>query len=258
MSRSSSEDELAFERLLLGAGVAEAVPAEQTEAALLRFTAGVAALQTGALGAAAMAGSTASGLSPNRWTRLLTASQWLALGAVAGGVATFAWFRLAPPPVHASRAPVVVTEQAAAAPTAVLAERAAPSSHTAVTVAAAATSSEPAPTTLPQTARAGRAPRATPAQPAFATSSADLAAEVAALDGVRTAISIGGLRDAELGLASYRGRFTRGSLRSEAEVLALELLVAQGRTQAAALAAKRFVEQHPRDPQVARVRALVE
>ena len=86
----------------------------------------------------------------------------------------------------------------------------------------------------------------------------DLAAEVTTLDGVRTALSIGALSDAERQLTGYRRRFTHGALRSEAEVLALELLVAQGRKQAAAQAADRFISEHPRDPQIARVRDLAE
>jgi outer membrane protein assembly factor BamD (BamD/ComL family) len=85
-----------------------------------------------------------------------------------------------------------------------------------------------------------------------------LAAEVAALDGIRTALAIGAWSDADLQLSRYRQNFPDGALRSEAEVLALEALVAQGRKQAAAVAAERFIAQHPRDPQVARVRAFTQ
>jgi outer membrane protein assembly factor BamD (BamD/ComL family) len=81
---------------------------------------------------------------------------------------------------------------------------------------------------------------------------------VAALDGIRTALSMGAWSDAEQQLARYRKTFAEGALRTEAEVLAIETLRAQGREEAAAGAAERFIAQHPRDPQVARVRALTE
>jgi outer membrane protein assembly factor BamD (BamD/ComL family) len=96
--------------------------------------------------------------------------------------------------------------------------------------------------------------------PARATAklASDLAAEVTALDGIRTALAIGALADAEQQLLAYRRNFARGALRSEAEVLAIDVLAAQGRHQAAASAAERFILQHPRDPQAARVRAFLE
>jgi hypothetical protein len=239
------EDELAFEQLMLGAGRAEAVPQERTETALLRFAAGIAALQGGVGGAAAAAGP-AAGLAARPWARLVAAGKWLALGIVAGGVATFAWLRpTTPPPGPSSPVAAVV---APAAPPALAAAPPQPAKAT-----------EPLPvSTLLETARGQRvSSAATSAQPAVKPGP-DLAAEVAALDGIRTAISIGALRDADLKLASYRRKFAQGALRSEAEVLALEVLVAQGNTPAAARAAERFISQHPRDPQLARVRALVE
>jgi outer membrane protein assembly factor BamD (BamD/ComL family) len=84
-----------------------------------------------------------------------------------------------------------------------------------------------------------------------------LAAEVAALDGIRTALSMGALADAERQLLAYRRNFAGGALLREVEVLGIELLTAQGRHEAAASAAERFILQHPRDPQVARVRAFL-
>jgi hypothetical protein len=235
-------EDAAFERLLLGAGRADALRHEQAEAALVRFTAGLAALQ-GGVGAAVAAGA-APGWSRDAWLRFVAAAKWVALGALAGTVATWAWLRPTPPLAKA----VPTTGSASSAIVALP-----PPTGTAPIIASPPLPVAPAASEGPSRAGAVRAgPRAS------ATSISNLSAEVSTLDGVRTALSIGALHDAELQLAGYRRNFARGALRSEAEVLALELLVAQGRTQAAARAAERFVAQHPRDPQVARVRALVE
>lgn len=246
MSRDNAlDDELAFEQLLLGAGIADALPHERTEAALLRFTAGVAALQGGVVDAAAV-GAPVTGLATSGWARLATAGKWLALGAVAGGVATFAWLRQPTPAPGASSAPVAAA--VAQAPLAPPAAAAIP----------LATKANLPPTAPLESARSPSVASLGPSRPPNVKSTPDLAAEVLALDGIRTALSIGALRDAEQKLTSYRRHFAQGALRSEAEVLALEVLVAQGRTQAAERAAERFISLHPRDPQVARVRALVE
>jgi len=244
MSKQTAlDDDVAFERLLLGAGLAEALPHELTEAALLRFAAGVAAMQSGALVTTAAVAPTAGAVA-SPWSRLVASGKWLALGVVAGSVATFAWLRQAAPPPPAKSAQVAVgVEQAAPPPSKVAAPVQQPKTL------------EPR---LAGPRVASASPNAKPSRRPAAKSGSDLAAEVAALDGIRTAISIGALREAELKLASYRRDFARGALRSEAEVLALEVLLAQGRKQAAASVAERFILQHPRDPQVARVRALVE
>jgi hypothetical protein len=242
-----AEDELAFEQLLLGAGRAETVSAEQTEAALLRFAAGVAALQSGAVAGAAV-GTTAAGAGASPWARLFVTTKWLALGFVAGGITTFAWLRQTTPP----SAPSAKGAAAAtvAAPVAPPAQPGAAPSPEPKSVGSASLATEPAPRSV-RSAGPSTAPRV------VVKSGPDLAAEVLAIDSIRTALSIGALRDADQRVADYRRQFAQGSLRSEAEVLALEVLVAQGRTQAAAAAAERFISQHPRDPQVARVRALV-
>ena len=237
-----AEDDLGFEQLLLGAGRAEALPSEQTEAAFLRFAAGVAALQGGVVAGTAV-GASATGALTSPWTRAWLVGKWLALGFVAGGVTTFAWLGQPTPVPVVVNAPVVPAIASVA-----LATKPAVQVQEPKAVESRPLATEP-------TARAARAATA-PRAPAKA--GPDLAAEVMALDSIRTALSIGALRDAEQRVSDYRRQFTQGSLRSEAEVLALEVLVAQGRQQAAAAAAERFIAQHPRDPQVARVRALVE
>jgi hypothetical protein len=235
------EDDQTFEQRLLGAGRAEVVPNERTQAALLHFVAGVGALQGSVLGAKAAVGSTA-GARASTWSRVTGAAKWLALGAVGGGIATFVWLQHGAP-----------TRVASAPPTAL-----APAASVVTTPPAPAVSSEPVTAAEPKRTtaeplRASGALARAPAKPA-----SDLAAEVTALDGIRTALAIGALGDAEAQLLAYRRSFARGALRSEAEVLAIDVLVAQGRKQAAARAAERFILQHPRDPQVARVRAFLE
>jgi hypothetical protein len=236
------DDELAFERHLLGAGKAEALPHERTEAALLRFAAGMAALQTGIDGAAAVGGRS-SEESGRAWSRFLATAKWVALGAIAGGVATFLWVQPAVPG-RAPSAPATV-ERAQDRATATLPGQSPPHQSAETSPSPSAPSHKPA--------RVAVTPPARAAKPA-----SDLAAEVAALDGIRTALAIGAWSDADQQLARYRKNFVDGALRTEAEVLTIEALRAQGREQAAARAAERFVEQHPRDPQVARVRALTE
>jgi hypothetical protein len=219
------------------------LPHERTEAALLRFATGLAALPGGVVAGAALAGSTASA-NGSAWARFLATAKWVTLGAIAGGVVTFLWLPHATP--TKTDKPSVTVEQAAAAPASSRPHGESPPISAAPAFATAS----------PPTRRATRTavtPSARPTRPA-----ADLAAEVAALDGIRTALAIGAWSDAEQQLARYRQTFVDGALRTEAEVLAIEALRAEGREQAATGAAERFVAQHPRDPQVARVRALTQ
>jgi hypothetical protein len=244
-SQTFDDNDQAFDQRLLGAGRAEALPHERTEAALLRFSTGLAALQGGLVGAALAPPVAAA--NGSTWSRFLSTAKWVALGAVAGGVATFLWVQHAGPrsPSSAPATPSVIERAAAAA--AISQPRAAmPSEQPAALV-------PPADSQTPRAARATAAPSAR-----HAKTSSDLAAEVAALDGVRTALAIGAWSDAEQQLNRYRRNFATGALRTEAEVLTIETLRAQGRQEAAAGAAQRFIAQHPRDPQVARVRALTE
>jgi hypothetical protein len=238
------EDDSAFERRLLGAGRADALPHEETQAALLRFAASMAALHSAASGVAA-GDARASGVNGSPWSRFATTAKWVVLGIVAGGMATYAWLQRAATP-SASGVPVVTVAAPSAPP---VANASTPARH--------ATQVEE-PSTVPPATQRAHAPGSSAAGLVATKPGRDLAAEVTALDGIRAALAIGALRDAERRLADYRRSFTRGALRSEAEVLALEVLVAQGRTQAAARAAERFLSEHPRDPQVARVRALAE
>lgn len=83
-----------------------------------------------------------------------------------------------------------------------------------------------------------------------------LAAEVSALDGVRTALSAGAYASALHEVELYHERFPSGALSADAEVLALEALAAQGAERELRARAARFLARYPKDPHHERVRAL--
>jgi hypothetical protein len=243
------DEDLVFARQLLDAGRAEPVPSARTAPAFSAFAASMAALQGHELGAG-LAPST--GASSAGWGGQWIVGKWVVLGALLGSAATVVW--LEQRVTSNSSAPSVVT----ASPSAV--RVAAPQAS--VDAVGSAQSSPVVPLVgegEPRSATAKRGPVKAPAvlQQSEAPESR-LAAEVAALDGIRTALAIGAWRDVELQLARYRREFARGALRNDAEVLAITALATQGRKQAAAAAARAFLANHPRDAQAASVRALVE
>ncbi len=261
--RSWLEDDLSFERQLLAAGRAEALPPDQTAAALLRFTTGLAAVTTGVNGNGAGAEPT-PGMPATSSAHLAANAKWLALGALGGSLTTFAWLQhdaqnraTRAPAAPASASPASLTPPASPA-----SRTPAPAALSATVVGStveprrAAVPVEPKTTLRPGAVHVART--STTSASAVAPSTLDLAAEVAALDGVRTAMSIGAWQHAERQLADYRRNFPRGAMRREAEVLSLDVLVAQGQKAAAASAAQRFIAEHPRDPQVPRMRAFLE
>lgn len=243
------EEDLAFERLLLAAGRTETMPPEQTEAALLRFAAGIGALHGDA--GSNMSGVPSTGASAGSWARFAVPAKWASLGFIAGGVAMLGWLGHGPGPIE-SRAPQAVPNAKVPSVAASITPPARPEARQPVQTSLA-------PRSVPAPGKQlARAPTVDALPLRSAGSSSDLAAEVAALDGIRTALSIGAWRDAEKQSDAYRRAFPQGALRSEAEVLAIEGLLAQGRKQAAVAAGERFISSHPRDPQVARMRALIE
>jgi hypothetical protein len=259
MSDSGAEldEDLVFARQLLDAGRAEPLPSARTAAAFVTFATGLAALRGPEVaGSFAPDAAVSAAGSAARWA----AAKWVTLGAVVGGAATFSWLEHRAPSTHVERAPLVAPPASAAAapsllaPVAVTSAGAPPAAHESEAeqpaLSRAATRRRSA--TLRTEARlSGEAPRGS------AAASPGLAAEVAALDGIRTALAIGAWGDAEQQLARYRREFAQGALRNEAEVLTISLLAAQGRKQAAANAAQTFLAANPRDPQAASVRALV-
>ena len=93
-----------------------------------------------------------------------------------------------------------------------------------------------------------------PAAPASST----LAAEVAHLDAARTALDVGAFGEAKRLLAQFHRDFPRGELTTEAKVMHLEVLSANGEKTALQRASTHFLDQHPRDPHAERVRQLLD
>ena len=101
--------------------------------------------------------------------------------------------------------------------------------------------------------------KATPPPPAESPAPIDprrLAAEVALLDRARTALG----SDAAAALAildEYKHAFADGALTAEADVLAIEALIAHGERAAAAERAQTFLATYPRSPLTKRVKSLL-
>lgn len=75
--------------------------------------------------------------------------------------------------------------------------------------------------------------------------SAPLSAELAALDGVRAALSRGEATTALSGLDAYARDYPRGKLRLEAEVLRIASLAKSGQSATARRRAQAFLQRHP-------------
>jgi TolA-binding protein len=250
MSQREAPDaaaDLAFERTLLASARGDALPAEATEDAWLRFSAA-----TGALGAGA-------GLVAAEGWRFWPASgwragwRWLAAGAATGSAVTallLGW--------PAEQAPVRAVEKSAAAlVTTPMPPR--------LPAAAVPSVQRPDELALAPQKRAPLSPSARPeartgsSRSRSAGSSASaLAAEIAALDAVRRAMAAGDFERALAGTEAYAREFPRGQLAADADALAAQALAARGERAAASERALRFLDRHPDDPHAARMRRLLD
>jgi hypothetical protein len=250
MSQREAPDaaaELAFERTLLASARGDALPAEATEDAWLRFSA-----TAGALGAGA-------GLVAADGWRFWPASgwragwRWLVAGAAAGSAVTallLGW-RAEHAPVRAiekSDAALVTTPVPPRVPGAVV-----PSVQGPGELPLAPQKRVPTvPSARPEARTGSSRSRSTgPSAPA-------LAAEIAALDAVRRAMAAGDFERALEGTESYAREFPRGQLAADADALAAQALAARGEGAAASERALRFLERHPDDPHAARMRRLLD
>jgi hypothetical protein len=225
--------DIAFERLLLSSAQADVVPEQAAKAAWSKFASGAGAL---AAGMHAPTGSEPASSLLHERTR--AALQWLAIGALGGGLLAAAW---------------LVNRQAAGIVPSLVSV---PSTSRVVLAPppAPATSEAPlAPSAAPAAAPSSARPRSL--SPPGARGST-LAAEVMALDAVRTAIAIGAPAEALRLVDEYRRKFPQGQLATEAEVLAIEAFAQQGNEREVKRLAARFLGLHPQDPQAARVRSL--
>ncbi|MDF2697795.1 MAG: hypothetical protein K0S65_6178 [Labilithrix sp.] len=104
---------------------------------------------------------------------------------------------------------------------------------------------------------APRAPAVPPAQ-AITPDDDSLAAEVRALERVRSALAEHRVADARAGLASWERAFPKRLLANEARVLGIEVLFADGRRKEAETRARAFLAAAPDSPYAPRIRALLE
>jgi outer membrane protein assembly factor BamD (BamD/ComL family) len=90
-----------------------------------------------------------------------------------------------------------------------------------------------------------------------AGSSADLSAELGAIDKARSALAGGDASGALSQLDAYSRTYPRGRLALEAEVLRIDALARSGQRDAARKRAELFVRRHPNSVLKARVQAYL-
>lgn len=168
--------------------------------------------------------------------------------AFVAAVATGATYVVATRPARTRPQPAVVADPPSRRPVAVP-----------PTAVAADPSPSVAPAPIPVLADAptrserAKAPRQRPA--AKPAPSVDLAGELALLTQANAAIKRGDVAKALELLDGYDRRFPSGKLAEERAAAGILVLCATGRTQAAGVEARRFVERWPRSPLVARIKA---
>jgi len=230
-----------FERLLIDSAQRDELP-NDVDVAWHKFDSalkGVSLLAAGAGGA----------FSLRRAQRLL-AAKWLAWGVLGGSALTAVGLRFA----H-HRLP-----EASPTPSAALNVPAAPISTSMAQVEPEAPVREmrsTAPIAIKPAPHSARPHKAPPRGEEPAPPSSTLAAQVALLDSARTAIAAGAFAQALRLADRYRADFPDGELAPEAEVVAIEALVARGERAAASERAARFLARYPGDPHAARVKWLV-
>jgi hypothetical protein len=115
----------------------------------------------------------------------------------------------------------------------------------------------PLPAAPPPSAPAAALPRAPRAEAKAVLSSADLTAELAAIDGARSALTGGDASGALSQLDAYSRTYPRGRLLLEAEVLRIDALARSGQREAAKRRAELFVQRYPKSVLKARVRGYL-
>ena len=189
---------------------------------------------TGSIGLAA--GGALAWLSGKLWGTklLLTVSAASVLLGVPAGY--FSLRQGSPPP-----APPVLSTGAARLPGQALPAPAPPTASSVLDT--------PASSTPPAVARVSRR---------GVTSSADLRAELQALDKVRSTMTSGDFSGALSLLDAYFQNFRHGRLSLEAEILRIDALARVGQTDAARSYAKVFLQRHPNSVHAARLQSIAE
>jgi len=234
-----------FERLLIDSASSDELPSH-VDAAWHQFN---SALQGAGLLAAGVGGALAARRA-QRWL----AAKWLIWGVLTGSALTALSLR----PNHGPRAEPSPTQSAPSAlptlathPPTSRAEGEAPP-PAALTAPAATAKAKLHPTRPHALASSSAAAKALSPPP-----SSTLAAQVALLDSARSAIARGAFAEALRLADRYRVDFPSGELSPEAEVVAIEALVAEHARQAASERAARFLARYPGDPHATRVKWLV-
>jgi TolA-binding protein len=230
LRRLREETDSGLERALLEAGTAyRSSPSTRARTLAALGVAGSVALSTGAAG-----GAFSSLLAKMGWTKLAISAAFVA-GALPVGY--YAWHRYhVPPPTLPAEAIVPAAVEASLS--------AQPAEPTPVQ---AATAEPPAPDTssVPRPAK-------TDAKPGVA-----LAAELGALDAVRSALAQGDPGGALSLLDAYAKDYPRGRLELEAEVLRIDALARAGQTDLAKKRAETFLKRYPKSVLASRVRGYL-
>jgi TolA-binding protein len=122
-----------------------------------------------------------------------------------------------------------------------------------VAVVPKATPVEPIPAPAPPVAKAAEPVRRTASEIRTVAPVADIREEIRLLDQARSAVRSGASARALSLLAKYEQRFPRGQFRQEVQVLRMEALSQSGKSNRAAVLAKKFLAEHPNSPHVERV-----
>ena len=238
-AREEQPSETAVQQTLTAVGVGTAIVTLSTSAA------GAAGMH-GAIGTASL--GSAKGIAS---ATSLIVLKWLGVGVVAGIAATSAAYGVNSAITPAPRAEIA---KAPAQPRATAAARSKP-----VALPAAPEPAEapevPAPA-APATATPSALPLPAPA-PRAADDSAPLAAEVAALDNARQAVSSGNATRALQILNEYDTRFAAPRMLPEALYLRLEAFTLQGDKSDSEAVALRILRTYPSGPHAARARAVL-
>jgi len=264
----SARDAARFERMLLDSARADESPPD-VSAAWARFGASLAgtielAARGNASGSAVHASMGNGAAAMIERAARIAAIKWLVVGVLAGSALTLLsmnrareWGRSADVPA-ATSAPVasaasllaVGGASSALAPPVVPSEesgRALPASRLAPPRARLATPARRPSALVASSERAPDAP-----------SDSTLGAQVALLDGARTALAAGAFGEVLAMTERYQQQFPNGELAPDAEVVALEALAAQGDHETLAARATRFLARYPADPHWARVKSLAQ
>ena len=254
-----------FERALLGAASRDAPPEPRaSERAWARFAASMAALGVvPSLDLGVRNPPMAAG-SPGRFAQAMAAAKWVVIGAVGGGVVTFALMgrsAVAPGPIRSvastTSVPAPMAAHVGSPSEATPSTRVTPEARPAQSRAAtSSTPASPAPALGPRARPGATGSRVTRPASTAPSETSSLAAEVAALDAARGALDAGRADDALTLLQRYRREFPGGRLFPEADEMEIEGLAAKGDRAEVLRYAARFLERHPNAPQRTRVEQL--